>query len=84
MEFVDILDQYSSQEDLICKYQFNDYTPQEGDRVAIFKLGWTLVKEYFLFEWAPTDSNAKIHHVVFNSEYKKKTTQEEGMSDQVL
>lgn len=67
VEFVDISDQYSSQEDLVCKYQFNDYTPQEGDRVAIFKLGWTLVKEYLLFEWAPTDSNAKIHHVVFNS-----------------
>lgn len=53
----------------MCKYHFNDYTPQEGDRVAIFKLGWTLVKEYLLFEWAPTDSNAKIHHVVFSSKY---------------
>lgn len=69
MEFIDILDQYSSQEDLVCKYSFNDYTPQEGDRVAVFKLGWTLVKEYVLFEWAPTDSNAKVHHVVFNSKY---------------
>lgn len=69
VEFVDIHDQYPAHEDLICKYKFNDYTPQEGDRVAIFKLGWSLVKEYLLFEWAPTDSKDNIHHIVFNSKY---------------
>lgn len=55
VEFLDILDLYSFNEDLSCKYKFNDYTPKEGDRVAIFKIGWSLVKDYIVFEWAPVN-----------------------------
>lgn len=68
MEFIDVLDQYSYNENLQCTYKFNDYTPQEGDRVAIFKLGWNFVKDYVVFEWAATGTDKdKELHVVFKS-----------------
>ncbi|KAG5897078.1 hypothetical protein JTB14_036305 [Gonioctena quinquepunctata] len=46
VEFLNVLNQYCYNDDLICTYEFNDYTPQEGDRIAIFKLGWNFVKDY--------------------------------------
>ncbi|KAG5885492.1 hypothetical protein JTB14_013510 [Gonioctena quinquepunctata] len=66
VEFLNVLDQYCYNDDLICTYEFNDYTPQEGDRIAIFKLGWNFVKDYIVFEWAPVGSMEKIHTVIFN------------------
>lgn len=65
-----MLDQYSYNENLRCTYKFNDYTPQEGDRVAIFKLGWNFVKDYVVFEWAPLNTDKdKKHSVVFKSKF---------------
>ncbi|KAJ8978260.1 hypothetical protein NQ317_012618 [Molorchus minor] len=76
VEFIDIVDQYSYNEDLECTFKFNDYTPQEGDRVAIFKLGWTLVKDYVVFEWAPIDTMVKVHSVIFNKHILPKNNTE--------
>ncbi|KAJ8949080.1 hypothetical protein NQ318_016984 [Aromia moschata] len=76
VEFVDILDQYSYNEDLECSFKFNDYTPQEGDRVAIFKLGWSFVKDYIVFEWAPVGSRQKLHSVIFNKHILPKNNTE--------
>jgi len=54
VEFLDILDSYPFDTDLACKFKFNDYIPQEGDRIAIYKIGWSLVKDYMVFLWTPT------------------------------
>uniref|UniRef100_A0A6P7G2S6 Calcium-binding and coiled-coil domain-containing protein 2-like n=1 Tax=Diabrotica virgifera virgifera TaxID=50390 RepID=A0A6P7G2S6_DIAVI len=68
VQFLDIQDQYYCNADLLCTFKFNDYVPQEGDRVAIFKLGWSFVKDYILFEWAPVDTKSEdnIYTVTFN------------------
>ncbi|CAG9812568.1 unnamed protein product [Phaedon cochleariae] len=67
VEFLNVQDQYCFNEDLHCTYKFNDYSPQEGDRLAIFKLGWNFVKDYVVFEWVPVESVGEdIHLVVFN------------------
>lgn len=60
-------DLYSYNEDLVCRYSLIDYKVQEGDRIAIFKLGWQYVKDYVLFEWVPKFSEENC--VVFNSTY---------------
>ncbi|XP_023020108.1 uncharacterized protein [Leptinotarsa decemlineata] len=66
VEFLNVMDQYCYSEDLICTYKFNDYIPQEGDRIAIFKVGWCFVKDYVVFEWAPVGSTETIHTISFN------------------
>lgn len=77
VEFIDVLDQYSYNENLRCTYKFNDYTPQEGDRVAIFKLGWNFVKDYVVFEWASTGTDKdKQLHVVFKKHVLPKNCNE--------
>lgn len=69
--FTDIKNVYSYSEDLVCKFRLNDYSLQEGDRVAMYKSGWSSVKDYILFEWAPIDipniANAESE-VVFSSQ----------------
>ncbi|XP_018561829.1 calcium-binding and coiled-coil domain-containing protein 2 [Anoplophora glabripennis] len=75
VEFIDVLDQYSYNENLQCTYKFNDYTPQEGDRVAIFKLGWNFVKDYVVFEWVPTGSNKDKEHVIFKKHVLPKNSE---------
>ncbi|XP_060523252.1 tax1-binding protein 1 homolog [Cylas formicarius] len=66
VEFVNVADQYPCNKDLFCKYKLNDYRPQEGDRVAIFKLGWNFVKDYLVFEWAPVSPVDDLCSVTFN------------------
>lgn len=74
VEFLNVQDQYSYNEDLICKYYLIDYEVQEGDRVAIFKLGWQYIKDYILFEWAAKDSETNV--VIFNKPCLPKSTSE--------
>ncbi|KAJ8933833.1 hypothetical protein NQ314_013755 [Rhamnusium bicolor] len=76
VEFIDVLDQYSYNENLHCCFKFNDYTPQEGDRISIFKLGWSFVKDYVVFEWAPVGSRERRHTVVFNKHILPKNSNE--------
>ncbi|VEN50954.1 unnamed protein product [Callosobruchus maculatus] len=66
VEFLDVLDQYPYNEDLTCTFAFNDYTPQEGDRVAIYKIGWSFVKDYIVFEWVSPEAKNTKYSVVFN------------------
>lgn len=72
VEFIDVQDQYTYNEDLICKYCLIDYEIQEGDRIAIFKLGWQYIKDYLLFEWA--SKNADNNFIVFNKHCLPKST----------
>ncbi|KAK4872106.1 hypothetical protein RN001_016230 [Aquatica leii] len=72
IEFIDVQDQYTYSEDLTCKYNIIDYDIQEGDRIAIFKLGWQYIKDYVLFEWVP--QNVDHNFVVFNKHYLPKNT----------
>lgn len=74
VEFLNVQDQYSYNEDLICKYYLIDYEVQEGDRVAIFKLGWQYIKDYILFEWTPKESETNV--VIFNKPCLPKNTSE--------
>ncbi|XP_045477866.1 calcium-binding and coiled-coil domain-containing protein 2-like [Harmonia axyridis] len=68
--FVDIEETYSYNEDLVCKFVLNHYTPQEGDRIALYRLGWKSVRDYIVFEWAPIGLPETIeHHVVFEKHY---------------
>lgn len=69
MEFLNIEEYYSFNDDLLCKYKFNDYEPKEGDRIGIFKLGWVLVKDYIVFEWVNLNScsSSPFQSVTFNS-----------------
>lgn len=69
VEFTSILDQYSCNEDLIVNFEFGDYVPQDGDRIAIFKLGWSSVRDYVCFEWVPTKVINKHCQVVFKSKF---------------
>nr|CAH7751172.1 unnamed protein product [Callosobruchus chinensis] len=67
VEFLDVLDQYPYNEDLTCTFAFNDYSPQEGDRVAIYKIGWSFVKDYIVFLWvSPDDVKDTKYSVVIN------------------
>ncbi|KAF5287151.1 hypothetical protein FQA39_LY16029 [Lamprigera yunnana] len=74
VDFIDVRDHYTYNEDLICRYCLTDYQVQEGDRIAIFKLGWQFIKDYILFEWAPKD--VPENFVVFNKHRLPKNTTE--------
>ncbi|EFA08133.1 calcium-binding and coiled-coil domain-containing protein 2 [Tribolium castaneum] len=66
VKFVDTLDRYPCNEDIECKYTFNNYKVQDGDRIAIFKTGWKSLRNYVLFEWAVDSSVADVNSVVFS------------------
>ncbi|GJQ80000.1 hypothetical protein Trydic_g9473 [Trypoxylus dichotomus] len=65
VEFTDIKPEYPDNEHLKCTFKSLNYRSQEGDRVAIYKLGWSMVKEYIVFEWVPV-RNAEENSVIFN------------------
>lgn len=67
MEFINVEDQYCYDQDLICEYALIDHQPQEHDRISLYKIGWSQVKEYILFEWAPLTKKGEIQRVTFNS-----------------
>lgn len=67
VEFLNVQDQYCYDEDLICEYVLVGYEPEEHDRVSIYKIGWTHIKEYILFEWAPICAKQQqVQKVNFN------------------
>lgn len=68
--FDNVRHEYSSNEDLLCEYHFNNYMPQEGDRIGIFLLGWTQCKDYLMFEFVPIDfGQPPVNSVCFYSTY---------------
>ncbi|CAH0564357.1 unnamed protein product [Brassicogethes aeneus] len=73
VEFPSINDQYSCGEDLIVSFKFAEYMPQDGDRIAIFKLGWSSVRDYVCFEWAPTKLIGNLSSVVFKKDVLPKS-----------
>ncbi|RZC32008.1 calcium-binding and coiled-coil domain-containing protein 2, partial [Asbolus verrucosus] len=76
VQFVEMLDQYHCNEDIECKYSFNNYKVQDGDRIAIFKMGWKSLRNYVLFEWAVDSPRADVNSVIF-SRYDLPNTQNE-------
>lgn len=70
MEFLNVQDQYCYDEDLVCEYSLVDHIPREHDRVAIYRVGWTNVQDYMLFEWAPLKAEGNVASVTFNSRFR--------------
>ncbi|KAF7265812.1 hypothetical protein GWI33_020885 [Rhynchophorus ferrugineus] len=56
VKFIDISDEYGILEDIKFTIKLNDYQIQEGDRIAIYKIGWKEVQDYEIFDWAPTNT----------------------------
>ncbi|KRT82271.1 hypothetical protein AMK59_3940, partial [Oryctes borbonicus] len=65
VEFIDIKADYPDNQHLKCAFKLLNYKGQEGDRVAIYKLGWDTVKEYIAFEWVLVN-NTRENNVIFN------------------
>ncbi|KAK9708791.1 SKICH domain [Popillia japonica] len=78
VEFTNIKVEYPDNECLKCTFKLLNYKCQEGDRIAIYKLGWNAVKEYIVFEWVPIndDSDIEENYVVFNQSILPKNTTE--------
>ncbi|KAI4457014.1 calcium-binding and coiled-coil domain 2 [Holotrichia oblita] len=75
VEFTNIKVEYPDNECLKCTFKLLNYKCQEGDRIAIYKLGWNAVKEYIVFEWVPiNDSDIDENYVVFNQSVLPKNT----------
>ncbi|KAF6204461.1 hypothetical protein GE061_002802 [Apolygus lucorum] len=52
--FHDVCDMYPTDSDIKCRYTLtSDVSAQPGDKVAVFKVGWSSVSEYLTFERAP-------------------------------
>ncbi|XP_067003771.2 calcium-binding and coiled-coil domain-containing protein 1 isoform X2 [Anabrus simplex] len=58
--FHDIADTYPTDSDVCCQYSLTvGVTPAHGDRIALYRVGWSSVQEYLLFEWAPEPQTEK-------------------------
>ncbi|XP_046733976.1 tax1-binding protein 1 homolog [Diprion similis] len=52
--FHGVADTYPTDSDILCRYSLTDgveATP--GDRIVLFAVGWSSIKDYIVFEWAP-------------------------------
>ncbi|XP_022900374.1 calcium-binding and coiled-coil domain-containing protein 2-like [Onthophagus taurus] len=73
VHFKDVEVEYIQGKPFKCCYSLMGYTSQEGDRIAIYKVGWNSVKQYFAFEWVPINNN-KENSVCFNKYSLPKNT----------
>lgn len=47
-------DTYPTDSDIVCRYSLTDgVEAAPGDRVVLFVVGWSSIKDYVVFEWAP-------------------------------
>ncbi|XP_014245720.1 tax1-binding protein 1 homolog B-like [Cimex lectularius] len=54
--FHDLPDVWPTDGDMVCTYSLTDNVlPQYGDKIALFKVGWSMVSEYITFQRVPTD-----------------------------
>ena len=52
--FHDIADTYLTDADICCRYSLtNGVTAEEGDRIALYRVGWSSVQDFIMFECAP-------------------------------
>jgi Calcium binding and coiled-coil domain (CALCOCO1) like. len=52
--FRDIADTYPTDADICCRYSLTDgVTVSHGDRIALYRVGWSSVQEHIVFEWVP-------------------------------
>lgn len=52
--FHDIADTYLTDADICCRYSLtNGVTAEEGDKIALYHVGWSSVQDFIMFEWAP-------------------------------
>lgn len=78
VQFIDIKEQYDYGTDLTFRYKLEGYTPGEGDRIGIYKVGWTSVRDYQIFEWAPLKVSENIATILFKSYFVVKIKLEPG------
>jgi len=59
--FHDIADTYPTDADICCRYSLTDgVTVSHGDRVALFRVGWSSVQEHIAFEWVPVTDATEL------------------------
>ena len=52
--FHDIADTYPTDADICCRYSLTDsVTVSRGDRIALYRVGWSCVQEHIAFELVP-------------------------------
>ncbi|XP_056643698.1 calcium-binding and coiled-coil domain-containing protein 2-like [Diorhabda sublineata] len=78
VQFLNIKEQYNYGADLNFQFQVDDYTPEEGDRIGIFKVGWNSVRDYEIFEWVPLNFPENVGTIVFTKNFVCKIKFEEG------
>ena len=65
--FINVPKAYMPQEDLTVRFERNkDVVAGTRDWVGLFRVGWTSIRDYYTFEWAPTTSNPADNKVVFS------------------
>ncbi|XP_046603306.1 tax1-binding protein 1 homolog B-like [Neodiprion virginianus] len=58
--FHGVADTYPTDSDILCRYTLTEEveaTP--GDRIVLFAVGWSTIKDYIVFEWAPVPENGE-------------------------
>lgn len=59
--FHDIADTYPTDADICCRYSLTDgVTVSHGDRIALFRVGWSSVQEHIAFEWVPVTDATEL------------------------
>uniref|UniRef100_A0A0A9X3V0 Tax1-binding protein 1 B n=2 Tax=Lygus hesperus TaxID=30085 RepID=A0A0A9X3V0_LYGHE len=74
--FHDVCDLYPTDSDIKCRYTLtSDVSAQPGDKVAVFKVGWSSVSEYVTFERAPQpNEDGSSLSITFKAEKLPKDT----------
>jgi hypothetical protein len=63
--FHDIADTYPTDADICCRYSLTDgITVSHGDRISLFRVGWSSVTEQIVFELVPM-TDARELQVLF-------------------
>jgi len=59
--FHDIADTYPTDADICCRYSLTDgVTVSHGDRIALYRVGWSSVQEHIAFEWVPVTDATEL------------------------
>lgn len=66
MEFLDVEPVYSYNEDLVCKYTLLDFIPRENDRICLYIVGWSDVKNYEVMEWVSVTDKSEVSTIIFH------------------
>jgi len=74
--FHDIADTYPTDADICCRYSLTDgVTVSQGDRIALFRVGWSSVQEHIAYEWVPVTDATELQ-VLFKASSLPKDEEE--------